>query len=691
MTTLKLLLVEDNAVNQAYLTAVIESVSKSEEKLEQGRFSVTISETLEESFVVLENQKIDIILLDLTLPDSHGLATFENIHEKKPNIPIIILTGVDDTELALKAVKLGAQDYLIKGKINKLLLYRSIQYAIQRTSILAALIESEERYSLALQATNDGIWEWNLRSNTIYYSSRWGEILGLDSQEINGTSEEWFDRIHPEDVSRVEDEIHQHLSNETPKLYSEHRLLHKNGSYIWVRVQGKAMLDQEGSVKKIAGSLIDITAERLQDSLTGLPNKALFFDRIQSVVSRLQHNGGTNFVVMILELENYKLISSNFGPQAAEYALLSAVDKISRTIRETDSLARTGASEFGIILYDNPEVVEVDKIAKEIHKLISKPLLKDGTEFSMTVSIGMVFVDKAFESATEIYRDGVTALQKALQKGRGSTEIYDSEMRTKILNILQMEGRLLRAVERHEFLLQYQPIVSLQEKKVSSFEALIRWDSGGKRINPNEFIPIAEETDMIIRMGAWVIEEATIQLQRWSYKDNIDTSVAINFSLRQFKDSDIINYLKKSLSIAKLAHEKIIVEVTESIAMNNISYSLQMLNVLNESGFTISIDDFGTGYSSLSYLKTFPINKIKIDKSFIDEVPHNPDSTAIVRAMIQMAHALSYEVVVEGIENEEQYNFCKEQGADYGQGYYISRPLDPENVSNFIKTYMDSN
>ncbi|MDH4263568.1 MAG: PAS domain-containing protein, partial [Spirochaetia bacterium] len=308
-----ILLIEDNPVNVEYIRAMI--YKKPEDTISENQINIElfIATTLQEGVDILNQSSINLVLLDLSLPDSSGIQSLKTIQKINDRIPVIVLTGVDDTDLASEAIREGAQDYLVKGKINKSLLDRSIQYALQRIKIYNALLDSESRYMIAIKATNDGIWEWNLRENSLYYTPRWKEIIGYLEDDLSSKPSEWFDRIHPDDVFAVEEAIANHLAGESKSLVTEHRLLHKNGMYIWVRVHGLAVLDSLGNVLKIAGSLSDITGEKLIDSLTGLPSLSLFTDRVQSSIQRIHDEKKFGFVLIKIEFEQIKLLVNTYG------------------------------------------------------------------------------------------------------------------------------------------------------------------------------------------------------------------------------------------------------------------------------------------------------------------------------------------------------------------------------------------
>jgi len=679
------LLVEDNPVNVEYIRAMIKKIP--EDTISENRITVdlSIATTLGEGVEILKNKPVNLVLLDLSLPDSTGMQSLKTIQKMNDRIPIIVLTGVDDTDLAAEAIKQGAQDYLVKGKINKALLDRSIQYAMERMKIHNKLLDSESRYMIALKATNDGIWEWNLKENYLYYSPRWKEIIGYGEDDLSSDPSEWFDRIHPDDARMVEEIIANHLSGETDNLVTEHRLLHKNGMYIWARVHGLAVLDKSGSVLKIAGSLTDITGEKFVDSLTGLPSLSLFTDRVQSAIQRVHDEKNFGFVLVKLEFEQLKLVANTYGAGVTNEVVQKLMARIKLIVRPSDTIGRLEGLNFGIILSGVREIYELNRILDNIQTVSSKPLELGSHQISISASMGILFSNIQYNKAEEMLRDVDSALHKALLSGRSNREVFESDMRERSLEVLHLEAEMRRALERDEFFLVFQPIVSLKKNKIISMEALIRWEKmDGTILSPGYFIPIAEESDMIIRIGAWVIEESILQLQKWILAGIEDVSISINLSARQFLNWNMVNYLKHTIAISKVPVSRIEVEVTESAAMKDIEFSKKILDNLSSFGISISLDDFGTGYSSLNYLKEFPISKMKLDQSFIRDLPEDRESAAIVSALIALGHALDQQIVVEGVENIEQLEFVREHNADHVQGYYISKPIALDNTEEFI-------
>ncbi|MDH4262876.1 MAG: phosphodiesterase, partial [Spirochaetia bacterium] len=457
------------------------------------------------------------------------------------------------------------------------------------------------------------------------------------------------------------------------------------GMYIWVRVHGLAVLDSLGNVLKIAGSLSDITGEKLIDSLTGLPSLSLFTDRVQSSIQRIHDEKKFGFVLIKIEFEQIKLLVNTYGASITNEVVQKLIGRIKLIVKSSDTIGRLEGLNFGIILSGVKELYELNRILDNIQTVVSKPLELNNHQVSISASIGVLFSNIQYNKAEDMLRDVDSALHRALLSGRSNREVFESAMRDHSIKVLHLEAEMRRALERDEFILAFQPIVSLKLNKIISMESLIRWEKpDGTILSPAYFIPIAEESDMIIRIGAWVIEESILQLQKWIKAGIENVSVSINFSARQFLNWNMVNYLKRTITISKVPVNMIEVEVTESAAMKDIELSKKILDNISDFGISISLDDFGTGYSSLNYLKQFPISKMKLDQSFVKGLPEDHQSAEIVSALIALGHALGQQIVVEGIEDKKQLDFIKEHGADLVQGYFISKPIDIDKTEEFI-------
>ncbi|MBD2059502.1 EAL domain-containing protein [Oculatella sp. FACHB-28] len=567
----------------------------------------------------------------------------------------------------------------------------------------AALRESEERYALAVRGANDGIWDWNLKTSEIYFSPRWKSMLGYLDEEITNQLDEWFERVHPEDLDWVKVKIAAHLDGLTPHFENEHRMLHRDGTYRWMLSRGLAVRDAKGKATRIAGSQTDITTHKqaeeqllhdaFYDALTGLPNRALLTDRLKQVVQMAKRDSSYQFAVLFIDVDRFKVINDSLGHMLGDELLMAIAQRLCDCLRPTDTVARLGGDEFVILLEDINDVNSVTTIADRVQQELTLPFSLNGHEVFTSASIGIALSETGYELPEDLLRDADTAMYRAKAQGRARYEIFNTGMHVRALALLHLETDLRRAIaadqltgDRQEFQLYYQPIVSLKTRCVVGFEALLRWQHPTRGfISPIEFIPIAEETGLIIPIGDWVLREACRQMQIWhaEFPMKLPLSLSVNLSSKQFTPR-LIRQIERVLQDTHLDTRSLRLEITESALMENLESAADLLAQVRSLGIQLSMDDFGTGYSSLSYLHRFPIDTLKIDRSFIKKVDADGEQLAIVRTIITLAWNLGMDVVAEGVETLKQLAQLRSLKCEYGQGYLFSKPLDSQAAERVI-------
>lgn len=559
---------------------------------------------------------------------------------------------------------------------------------------------SPDGYSLMMHAANDGMWDWNLLTNIIYFSPRWKSMLGT-GEMMGNTPEDWYRLIYPEDLERVKAELTAHLGGDTPHFESEYRMLHKNGSYRWMLTRGMAIRDENGQAYRIAGSQTDITDHKmaeqqlaydaLHDSLTGLPNRLLFMDRLNGAIQRSKRRDSYLFAVLCLDLDRFKLINDSLGHSYGDHLLMAAARRLEGCLRAADSVARFGGDEFAILLDDLKDVTDVMRFSRRIHQEMKLPFLLNEHEVFTSVSIGISLSSRGYDRSEDLLRDADTALCRAKALGKGRHEIFDTNMRNRAVALLHLETDLRRAVERREFCIQYQPIVCLEDGKIHSFEALVRWQHPRRDLlYPAEFISTAEDTGLIIPIGEWVLREACQQMSLWqSQFESTPITLSVNLSVKQFSQPDLIEHIHEILRETGLPASSLTLEITESSIMENAELVQSMLSQLRALQVKLHVDDFGTGYSSLSYLDRLPLNALKIDRCFVSRIDSGTESRTdnleIIRTIITLAHNLGLDVIAEGIETEEQLMQLRSLGCRYGQGYLFSEPVNPNLATYLIR------
>ncbi len=638
----------------------------------------------------------DVYLVDYRLGEHDGLEVLREAHAAGCIRPIILLTGEGDGDVDIAAMKAGAADYLVKGQIDAQILERSIRYSLEQNRTLEALRESEERYALSARGANDGLWVWDLGAGTVYYSDRWKEMLGFSENEITCSPEEWFSRVHPDDVAMLRADIDAHRDGATPSIEHEHRMRGKGGAYRWMLARGVAVRDAAGSATRIAGSQTDITERKLatdrlthdafHDALTGLPNRALFMDRLGSVMERSRRHSGHQFAVLFLDLDRFKVVNDSLGHALGDLLLISVAERLRAALRAADTVARLGGDEFTILL-ETDHLADALRTAERIQEALRLPFRVGEHEIFTTASIGVALSATGYERPNDVLRDADIAMYRAKSRGRGIHEVFDKTMHDRAVKLLMFETELRHSIERGELRVHYQPIVSLTSAKVIGFEALLRWQRGEELIAADEIVPIAEETGLILPIGQWVLREALRQLAEWQkkYPDNESLHMHVNLSAKQFLQPNLLELIAAALAESDVDAERLHLEVTESVVIDNAAAAAELLERLRATGVGISLDDFGTGYSSLSSLRQFPFDTLKIDRSFIST---NGDrrNDEIVRTIGNLARILGMDVTVEGLESADQVQRMRDMGIDYAQGFYFSPPVDAGKALAFLVT-----
>lgn len=555
-----------------------------------------------------------------------------------------------------------------------------------------ALRESEERYALAARGSKDGLWDWNLVNETIYFSQRWKNMLGYGEDEISSAPEEWFKRMHPDDAGRVREQLKTHCAGETAHFQSEHRVLHKDGSYRWMLSRGVAVRDDRGRTTRIAGSQTDVTEEKVADPLTGLPNRLFLGDKLQQAIQKARDSRSHLFAVLFLDLDRFKVVNDSLGHKAGDMLLRAIAARLHSCCVPTSNrhgktvIARLGGDEFAVLLDEIATSRVATDFAAAIKSAMNPAFNLDGRQVFATCSIG-VALGGPDTDANDILRDADIAMYHAKAQGKHRFEVFDAAMRQRAMDRMQLETDLRAAVPRGELYINYQPKISLVDGQVVEFEALIRWNHPVRGlVMPQSFVPLADETGLIISIGEWVLFQACRQLAAWRKRFSREVGVSVNISARQFDTAELVNQVRCILSETGLPPSCLSLEITESLLLENPDSAIRQLNELRAIGIGLKIDDFGTGFSSLSYLHRLPFNELKIDRSFIATFGKKPEAAHIVHTIILLARLLDMKVVAEGVETEEQLNELTALSCDYAQGNFFAKPLPADEAERFLES-----
>jgi len=541
----------------------------------------------------------------------------------------------------------------------------------------------------------DGLWEWDLRAQVVRFSAQWRNIAGLAPASTTGPPDEWFNRVHPEDVASLRQAIDAYLAGNSEELIHQHRLRHEDGTYRHVLCRGLVVRGARRQAVRLGGSLIDVTdrteIERplgdtgSRDPLTGLNNRTIFVEALGFRLSALKKRQGGHFAVLFLDLDRFKAINDSLGHLVGDELLIAVSRRLESCLREGDSLARLGGDEFAIFLNELRDEAQANAIAFRIQDAFSAAFVIGGREVFTSTSIGIAFSAFRYESPDDIMRDADTAMYHAKARGRSRHEVFDAQMHAQAMDRLGLESDLRHAVTCNEFEVHYQPIVSLSSGECAGFEALVRWTRDGTPVSPATFIPVAEELGLMDALGTWVLREACRSFADWQRRfpaSGFDC-ITVNVSTRQLVQQSFLRTVEEAVRDAGLMPGHLRLEVTETAILGSLHTAAVLLQQLRELGVKIYLDDFGTGHSSLSHLHQLPVDALKIDRSFVASLLL-PERPAIVESILALAQTLGTGVVAEGVEDEVQALELERLGCRHAQGFLFSPPMPAAKLEELL-------
>lgn len=588
-------------------------------------------------------------------------------------------------------VEVASQSIIFAGKCARLALITDIS---ERKRAEAALRESEYKLRTLLESMNEGLSQVNNEQVIEYVNDRFCEMTGYAREELLGKST--FEFLVNDDGRKTINEANDLRAKGKSSQY-EVRIKKKSGEVLWVIVGGAPIINAEGIVTGSMGVFTDITERKqaeerllhdaLHDGLTGLANRTLFIDHLQKTITRGMRSNQNLYAVLFLDFDRFKVINDSLGHAEGDSLLKQIARRLETSLRSGDLLARLGGDEFTILLNDLSDINDATQVAERILKDLNTPFILGKQEIFMSASIGIALCSSGHQCAEDMVRDADIAMYRAKAKGKAQYQVFDSAMHKYAINKLQLETEMHHALQRGEFCLNYQPIVDLETDQLMGFEALIRWDHPERgMVSPADFIPMAEENGLVIPLGRWILFESCRQMREWQIKNSLASrlTVSVNLSSKQFLQADLAEQVNASVISTQLDPRCLKLEITESHLMENSDKAVTMMNRLRSLGIEICLDDFGTGYSSLSYLHRLPVNFLKIDRSFVYRMVESKENGEIVHTIVKLAQNLKMKVIAEGIETAEQVAKLRLLGCEYGQGYFVSQPLDAAAAAEFI-------
>ena len=688
-----ILVVDDDATNRDLLTRRLARKGYATAEADGGRAALEY----------LATHDVDLVLLDWQMPEMSGLEVLQAIRSTKASarLPVLMATAKSQTEDIVSAFDLGADDYITKP-IDFPVAFARVKTQLLRKRAEDRLRESEERYALTAQGSNDGLWDWKLSSNEVYFSPRWKKIVGCEEDEVGNRPDEWFDRVHPGDLSRLRQDLDNHLAGLSTHFENEHRIRHKSGTFRWVLARGQAVRNAEGVATRVAGSQADVTASKVVDALTGLPNRLLLVDRLDRLIQHHAFRSEANFAVLLLDLDDFKVVNDSLGHEVGDELLHAVAERLEASLRATDTLtratseggpaiqgiehtlARLGGDEFIVLLNDVRTAEDAERVAGRVQRALALPFPLAGREVFIAASVGIAVSAAGYATSEDVLRDADIAMHRAKALGKGRVEVFDAKMGEQATERLRLDSEIRLAVTRHEFLPYYQPLIDMRTGRLYGFEALIRWRHPERGIvPPSVFVPIVEENGLIVPIGQRLYEDVCEQRRRWldQYPQADALSINVNFATGQFLEPGLPALLLETLAKTGIEPRHIVVEITESTAIRDLEKTLGVLQELRAAGFRVVLDDFGTGHSSLGSLQQLPITGLKLDRSFVMAIEKNVE---LIRAVMVLSGSLGLKVTAEGIETVEQCDRLCALGCDYGQGYLFAKPLPADGAEELV-------
>jgi diguanylate cyclase (GGDEF)-like protein/PAS domain S-box-containing protein len=675
----KVLLVEDNPGDVRLLVHALENV-------QDTTFHVRTADRIATAVELLASDSFDLVLLDLSLPDCRGLANLDHVLTCRADVPVVVITGLDDETLALEALRRGAQDYVVKDTIDRTMLARTVRYATERSYAAATVRAADAKFKLMFEESPVGFVFGKLDGDILQANRAFLTLAGYEENQL--TALNLWALVH----RPGQPEHHLQAPPERRGGPVEMELVHANGDSVPVSVTW-AVVDERAGGERVWLTFDDLTQHKIieqqlrqlsmYDALTGLANRNLFNASLTKAMARAARSGRV-LALLMLDLDRFKGVNDTLGHEAGDIVLRGVAERLTRELRTADQIARIGGDEFAVTLEDVHRLPDVALVARRIIAALARPFEFKGQEIYCGVSVGIAGWPEHAGDAPALRRAADLAMYESKKGGGNAYRFYSDSIRTEFDRLTSLENALRRARRRQEFTLHYQPQIDLASNRITGAEALLRWQHPERGlVCAGEFIEGLESSGQIEPVGYWAVDAALEQLERWHKTFDRSLRVAINLSARQLFESKFLAHMRYALQRYAVDPTHVELEVTESSVVS--SGERELLNALHGLGVRITVDDFGTGYSSLQYLKLLPIQALKIDRGFVNGIPSSQDDVAIVSATLALARNFELEVVAEGVETQAQLEFLRERGCDRAQGYLIGKPMSAEDFSVLLR------
>ena len=656
-------------------------------RVEQARYVFGRAKSADDGLGMLSDAAADVCLIGSGIVEDNGLRFLATAAAAAPRIPLLLLAHPSLREFAEQAAELGAADCLFRDEVTPPLLHRAIRHALERLRLQLELRRSQERNEIMARASTDGFWDWDIESNRVYFSSRWKAMLGLRDEEVGDNPDEWIERVHPQDARQFRAEITAHLEGNTPHFQNEHRLRTGDGAWRWVLSRGYAALNEWGQPTRMAGILADINDRKVveaqlrksafYDPLTGLPNRAIFLNRLGRAMERARRRGDYVFAVIFLGLDGFKQVNDRLGHEAGDQLLVAISRRLEACLRGADTVGRLGGDEFAVLLNDLKHPDNAVRAAERILAKLATPFHLSAGDVHATASIGLALSSGRHRDPDEMLRAADVAMYKAKSAGNARLVVFDEGPADDVESRRRMEAALREALRTwEEFEVWYQPIYRLETGALAAFEALVRWRRpDGALVPPAAFIPVAERAGLMAEVDHRVLREACRQLKAWRdlHPGSASLRMEVNLSKPFLQQPTLGEAVREAIREAGLELTAIGFEITAGDLIEEAAASV--LSQLEDLSVVLRVDEFQAGRSSISPFVRYNVDALKIDGAYVSNMGSRGENQEIVRAIANLAHNLGMEVIAEGVETARQRDQLKGLRCEFAQGYLFSRPL----------------